>query len=78
MREGKDQNGHRREREMPKRGKTYLEARKKVNREAKYSLDEALDLLKDTAFAKFDEGLGDDPRRRCFEEISRLAKIYSY
>ena len=40
---------------MPKQGKTYLEARKKVNREAKYSLEEALELLKETAQAKFDE-----------------------
>jgi large subunit ribosomal protein L1 len=53
---------------MPKHGKTYLEARSKVNREAKYSLDEALDLLKATARAKFDETvevalrLGVDPK----------------
>jgi large subunit ribosomal protein L1 len=53
---------------MPKRGKTYLEARKKVNREAKYSLEEALELLKETARAKFDETvevalrLGVDPK----------------
>ena len=53
---------------MPKRGKQYLEARGKVNREAKYSLDEALDLLKETARAKFDETvevamrLGVDPK----------------
>ena len=53
---------------MPKHGKKYLESRKKVNREAKYSLDEALDLLKGTAKAKFDETievamrLGVDPK----------------
>ena len=53
---------------MPKRGKKYLEARGKVNREAKYSLDEALDLLQETARAKFDETvevamrLGVDPK----------------
>lgn len=53
---------------MPKHGKKYLEARKKVNREAKYSLEEALDLLKETAPAKFDETvevalrLGVDPK----------------
>ncbi len=53
---------------MPKHGKKYLEARTKVNREAKYSLDEALGLLKDTAHAKFDETvevamrLGVDPK----------------
>lgn len=53
---------------MPMHGKKYLEARKKVNREAKYSLEEALDLLKETAQAKFDETvevalrLGVDPK----------------
>ncbi|MCL5883900.1 MAG: 50S ribosomal protein L1 [Deltaproteobacteria bacterium] len=53
---------------MPKRGKRYLEARGKVNREAKYSLDEAMNLLKETAKAKFDETvevamrLGVDPK----------------
>jgi large subunit ribosomal protein L1 len=53
---------------MPKEGKKYLAARQKVNREAKYSLDEALDLLKETAYAKFDETvevamrLGVDPK----------------
>jgi large subunit ribosomal protein L1 len=53
---------------MPIQGKKYLEARKKVNREAKYSLEEALDLLKETAQAKFDETvevalrLGVDPK----------------
>ena len=53
---------------MPRHGKKYLEARKKVNREAKYSLEEALDLLKETAPAKFDETvevalrLGVDPK----------------
>ncbi len=53
---------------MPTHGKKYLESRKKVNREAKYSLDEALDLLKETARAKFDETvevalrLGVDPK----------------
>jgi large subunit ribosomal protein L1 len=53
---------------MPRHGKKYLEARKKVNREAKYSLEEALELLKETAPAKFDETvevalrLGVDPK----------------
>ena len=53
---------------MPRRGKKYLDARSKVNREAKYSLDDALDLLKETAKAKFDETvevamrLGVDPK----------------
>jgi large subunit ribosomal protein L1 len=53
---------------MPKQGKKYLDARSKVNREAKYSLDEAMNLLKETARAKFDETvevamrLGVDPK----------------
>jgi len=53
---------------MPKHGKKYLASRSKVNREAKVSLDEALDLIKDAAFAKFDETvevamrLGVDPK----------------
>jgi len=53
---------------MPTHGKRYLASRSKVNREAKYSLDEALDLLKEAAFAKFDETvevamrLGVDPK----------------
>jgi large subunit ribosomal protein L1 len=53
---------------MPKHGKKYLAASSKVNREAKYSLGESLDLLKETAFAKFDETvevamrLGVDPK----------------
>ncbi|MBE0603242.1 MAG: 50S ribosomal protein L1 [Deltaproteobacteria bacterium] len=53
---------------MPKHGKKYLDARGKVNREAKYSLDEALDLLQETGKAKFDETvevsmrLGVDPK----------------
>ncbi len=53
---------------MPKHGKKYLEARKRVNRETKYSLDEALELLGGTATAKFDETvevamrLGVDPK----------------
>jgi large subunit ribosomal protein L1 len=53
---------------MPKHGKKYLESRNKVNREAKYSLDEAVNLLKETSYAKFDETvdvsfrLGVDPK----------------
>ncbi|OGP33542.1 MAG: 50S ribosomal protein L1 [Deltaproteobacteria bacterium GWC2_65_14] len=53
---------------MPKHGKKYLASRSKVNREAKVSLDEALDLIKDAAVAKFDETvevamrLGVDPK----------------
>ncbi len=38
-----------------KRGKRYLEALKKVDREALYEVNDALVLLKDVAFAKFDE-----------------------
>ncbi|GAB4373751.1 MAG: 50S ribosomal protein L1 [Deltaproteobacteria bacterium] len=53
---------------MPKHGKRYLASRSRVNREAKYSLDEALDLLSEAAYAKFDETvevamrLGVDPK----------------
>ena len=53
---------------MPMHGKKYREARTKVNREAKYSLEEALELLNETAKAKFDETvevalrLGVDPK----------------
>lgn len=53
---------------MPKHGKKYLSSRSKVNREAKYVLDEALNLLKESSFAKFDETvevairLGVDPK----------------
>jgi len=53
---------------MPSRGKKYLESRKKVNRETKYSLDDALELLNGTTTAKFDETvevamrLGVDPK----------------
>ncbi len=53
---------------MPKHGKLYLAARTKVNREAKYSLDESLNLLGEMKFAKFDETvevamrLGVDPK----------------
>lgn len=53
---------------MPNHGKKYLESRTKVNREAKYPLDEALELLRQAAFARFDETvevamrLGVDPK----------------
>ncbi len=53
---------------MAKRGKKYLEARSKVDRTRSYSLDEALDLVLQTAYANFDETvdiavkLGVDPR----------------
>jgi large subunit ribosomal protein L1 len=48
--------------------KKYVEARTKIDREKRYELDEALDLLPQVAYAKFDETvelalrLGVDPR----------------
>jgi large subunit ribosomal protein L1 len=53
---------------MAKRGKKLLEARQKVDPAVKYELREALDLVRELAFAKFDESvevavrLGVDPR----------------
>ncbi len=53
---------------MPKHGKKYLEALKKVDRTKLYSPDEAIALVKETAFTKFDSTveahlkLGIDPR----------------
>ena len=38
-------------------GKKYREASKKIDREKKHSLDEALKLLTEVAFAKFDESI---------------------
>jgi large subunit ribosomal protein L1 len=54
---------------MANRGKKYLEAAKKVEREKTYSLTDAAELLKETGTAKFDETadiaikLGVDPRK---------------
>ena len=54
---------------MANRGKKYIEAAKKVEREKTYSLTEAAALLKETGTAKFDETadiaikLGVDPRK---------------
>lgn len=54
---------------MAKRGKKYLEARAKVDRVKRYPLREAVELLKELAYAKFDETvdlavrLGVDPRK---------------
>ena len=54
---------------MANRGKKYIEAAKKVEREKTYSLTEAAELLKETGTAKFDETadiaikLGVDPRK---------------
>lgn len=53
---------------MRRHGKKYAEARAKVDREKRYSLDEALDLIGQTHFVKFDETvdlavkLGVDPK----------------
>ena len=54
---------------MPRHGKKYLEAIKKVDETREYSAPEALSLIKDVAFANFDETvevharLGIDPRQ---------------
>jgi len=53
---------------MKKRSKNYLEVSKKLSSQKNYSIDEAINLAKETAFAKFDESvdlafrLGVDPR----------------
>lgn len=53
---------------MPKHGKQYRAAREKVTPETLYSLSDAVKLIKDVAYAKFDESvdldvrLGVDPR----------------
>ena len=49
-------------------GKKYTEARNKIDREKRYDMNEALDLLPQVTYAKFDETvevalrLGVDPR----------------
>jgi large subunit ribosomal protein L1 len=54
---------------MPKHGKKYLEAGKKIESDRLYAPDEAVSLLRDITFAKFDETievharLGIDPRQ---------------
>ncbi len=54
---------------MAKRGKKYLEARAKVDRNKRYGLEDGVKLLMETARAKFDEGvdlairLGVDPKK---------------
>lgn len=54
---------------MPKRGRKYLEAAEKVDRNKLYSRDEAVQLIKETAYTKFDPtvevhfNLGVDPRK---------------
>ncbi len=53
---------------MPKRGKKYIEARKKVDAQGRHSFEDAIKLAVDGAYAKFDETvdiavrLGVDPR----------------
>jgi large subunit ribosomal protein L1 len=42
---------------MPKKGKKYLAALEKVDRTKKYSVKEAVDLLKKISFEKFDAGV---------------------
>src|SRR3954462_13021312 len=54
---------------MPKHGKKYLEAGKKIESDRLYAPDEAMSLLRDVSFANFDETievharLGIDPRQ---------------
>ena len=54
---------------MANQGKKYSEARSKVERDKKFELEEAVKLLLETAYAKFDEGvdvalrLGVDPKK---------------
>ncbi len=54
---------------MAKRGKKYLEAKGKVDRNRRYELEEGVKLLLETTYAKFDEGvdvairLGVDPKK---------------
>jgi len=53
---------------MPKRGKKYLEAAKKIDRRKKYTFQEAIELATETSYVKFDSPvdiairLGVDPR----------------
>ena len=53
---------------MPKRGKKYLESKKKVNTDTKHGFTDAVQLTIDSSYAKFDESvdlvvrLGVDPR----------------
>jgi large subunit ribosomal protein L1 len=54
---------------MATKGKKYLEARDKVDRNRRYTLEEGIKFLLETAYAKFDEGvdfairLGVDPKK---------------
>jgi len=53
---------------MPKRGKRYIEAAKKIDKLKKYTFNEAIELAVDTSYVKFDTSvdisvrLGVDPR----------------
>src|SRR5512135_1711843 len=42
---------------MSERGKKYEEAKKKVDRSKRYNLEEGIQLVKETARAKFDESV---------------------
>jgi large subunit ribosomal protein L1 len=54
---------------MANKGKKYLDARSKVDRDQRYEMGEGVKLLLETAYAKFDEGvdlavrLGVDPKK---------------
>ncbi len=54
---------------MSKRGKKYVEARRKIDRTKRYDLEEALGLVPETAYTRFDESvdvaikLGVDPKK---------------
>jgi large subunit ribosomal protein L1 len=54
---------------MANRGKKYLEAKSKVNRDKRYEVEAGVKLLLETSYAKFDEGvdlairLGVDPKK---------------
>ncbi len=64
---------------MPQRGKKYREAAAKIDREQTYQPDEAVKLLKDAAYAKFDESVevhirtGLDPRHA--DQIVRASAV---
>jgi large subunit ribosomal protein L1 len=45
---------------MPRRNKKYIEAVKKYDRDQTYTIDEAINLVKEMAFAKFDESFDID------------------
>ena len=53
---------------MPKHGKKYTEIVKKIDRQARYDFDKAIEISLSSSFAKFDETvdvavkLGVDPR----------------